>query len=183
MEIPGFFKSCFNYFQDAPNYKKSDIKANTMDYSKSIEAKQAEIISDEWGTITLKLNGLIKHFKDVVILPSRDRQIAEEWNWRWNKEEPMHHHPGIRVKDVQHLIFSKNLKPDVVILSQGRGHGGQRDNLGPGILEVAPDVMEYIKGQGVSEIYILKTLAAIEKYNEIRNQGQKHIAALIHTTC
>lgn len=143
---------------------------------------QPEIIADDWGRITLRLNGSVKLFKDVIILPSDDRQVAEEWNWRGGLE-PMRHHPGIRINDVKQLILSKTPKPDVIILTQGRGHGGLRENAGPGILEVASGVREYIESQGVSEVYILKTAAAIEKYNEIRNQGTKRIAALIHTTC
>lgn len=142
-----------------------------------------EIISDDWGAITLKINGLSKNFKDVIILPSDDQQHAEEWNWKWDKEHPMRHHPGVRIKDVEHLIFSKAPKPDVIILSQGRGHGGKRTNPGPGILEITPDVEKYINSQGISEVYMLKTDVAIEKYKEMRNQGQKRIAALIHTTC
>jgi hypothetical protein len=162
---------------------KTILKSNTaINLSKGIETTQAEIISDGWGTITLKLNGLTKNFKDVVILPSYDQQIAEDWNWGWDNEI-MHHRPGVRIKDIEQLIFSKTPKPDVVILSQGRGHGGQRENPGPGILEISLDVKEYIESQGISEIYMLKTVGAIEKYNEIRSQGQKRIAALIHTTC
>lgn len=145
-------------------------------------ATQPEIISDNWGTITLKVNGVIKKFKDVIILPSDDQQFAEEWNWKWGSES-MHHRPGIRISDIDHFILSKTSKPDVIILTQGRGHGGQRDNPGPGILEVATEVRNYIEQQGISEIHILKTAAAIEKYNEIRSQGKKRIAALIHTTC
>lgn len=143
---------------------------------------QPEIVSDNWGTITLRVNGLVKKFKDVIILPSDDQQIAEEWNWKWGSES-MHHHPGIRISDIDHLILSKTSKPDVIILTQGRGHGGQRDNPGPGVLKIATEVRDYIEQQGVPEIYILKTAAAIEKYNEIRSQGKKRIAALIHTTC
>ncbi len=142
-----------------------------------------EIISDDWGTISLKVNGLVKNFKDVMILPSDDQQHAEEWDWKWDKNQPMRHRPGVRIKDVEHLILSQTPKPDVIILSQGRGHGGKRSNPGPGILEIEPDVEKYIHDHGVSEVYMLKTDVAIEKYNEMCRQGQKRIAALIHTTC
>ncbi|MFI0436013.1 MAG: hypothetical protein ACH350_09900 [Parachlamydiaceae bacterium] len=165
--------------------KKTDITQITQEEiraKQNIEATQPEIVSDNWGTITLKVNGLVKKFKDVIILPSDDRQVAEEWNWKWGSES-MHHHPGIRIIDIDHLILSKTSKLDVIILTQGRGHGGQRDNSGPGVLEVATEVRDYIEQQGVPEIYILKTAAAIEKYNQIRSQGKKRIAALIHTTC
>jgi hypothetical protein len=171
------------------NEKAKQIISSKTNITQTIPAKhntgitQPEIISDDWGTITLNVNGLVKQFKDVIILPSDDdQQIAEEWNWKWGPES-MHHHPGIRINDIEHLILSKTQKPDVIILTQGRGHGDQRDNPGPGILEVASEVRDYIEKQGVTEIYILKTAAAIEKYNQILSQGKKRIAALIHTTC
>lgn len=155
-------------------------------------AIQPEIVSDGWGTITLKVNGEEKTFKDVIILPSDGDQIAKEWDWAWSSPS-MRHKPGIREIDILNLILPEErtnsdvshearIKPDVIILSQGRGHGGQRDNRGPGILEVGPNVPTYIKNQGI-EVHILKTAAAIDKYNELRNEGKKHIAALIHTTC
>jgi hypothetical protein len=78
---------------------------HSIDISTSIKSTQAEILFDDWGKITLQLNGVVQHFRDVIISPSNDQQIAEEWNWKW------------------------------------------------------------------------------DQYKEIRNQGQKRIAALIHTTC
>ncbi len=157
----------------------------TSDYVPKGITSQPEIVSDNWGEISLKLSdGTIKQFKDVIILPSdsRGEAAAEEWNWGWDHAEPMHHEPGIRPKDIDHLIFSGAQKPDVVILSTGRGHGGQRVNPGPGVLKVMPGVEKYIKDQGVSEVWILKTPEAVEKYNELRKQD-RCIAALIHTTC
>lgn len=143
---------------------------------------QPEIVSDEWRAISLRVNGVIQKFRDVVILPSNDTEIALEWDWKWDQEE-MQHRPGIRIKDIDHFIFSHVPKPDVIILSRGRGLGGQLDNAGPGMLEVDSSIRDYIVTQGVNEIYILKTAAAIKKYEEIRSQGNKRIAALIHTTC
>lgn len=157
-----------------------------IEVKKTIIDTQAEILEDNWGTITLKVNGEVKVFKsphkDVVILPSEDKQSVEYWNWCWSKDG-MHHHPGIRIKDIEHFVFSQDMLPDVIILSQGRGHGDQRDNEGPGVLEIEPDVVDYIKMKGVKEVFILKTVAAIEKYNEMRKEGKKRIAAFIHTTC
>lgn len=172
------------------NFSKNEeeIKSRTVtnvletDDTENEKITQPEVISDDWGKISLRLNGSIKHFKDVIILPSEGTQIAKEWNWKWD-QEGMRHRPGIRIKDIEHLILSHSSKPDVIILSQGRGHGGLRENPGPGVLEVDPNLRSYIESQGIHEIYILKTVAAIEKYNEIRNKGKKQVAALIHTTC
>ena len=94
----------------------------------------------------------------------------------------MHHHPGIRKSDADHYVFS-HLVPDVLILSQGRGHGGGLNNPGPGVLEIEPGLESYLKAKGVKELHILKTAAAIKKYEELTAQGNKTVAALLHTTC
>lgn len=152
---------------------------------------QPKVISDAWGTITLAVNGKEATYKDVVILPSdsKGNQVALEWNWKWEKDDKdqsygMSHQPGIRIKDVEHYILSHpgSVKPDVIILSQGRGHGGQRENPGPGILAVESDVQEYLTGKGI-EVHILKTGPALEKYQQLIAEGKKRVAALIHTTC
>lgn len=208
MRISDVYQNYSRVFQNISTYKKNDITINALavgvlkiavvillgcaaiygiaSLCRRVSKKQdpsttaqAEIISEGWGTITLRA-GVTKIFKDVIILPSKEQPFQE---WNWQAEKPfMRHHPGIRIIDIENLIFKHTPTPDVIILSQGRGHGGQRDNPGPGILEVCAGVKEHIESQGV-EVHILKTAAAIEKYNELRNEGKKHIAALIHTTC
>lgn len=138
---------------------------------------QPKIIANGWGEIDISTSGKIERFKDVVLLPT----VAKEWNWGW-KSDPMHHHPGIRKSDIDQYIFS-SLIPDVLILSQGRGHGGGLDNPGPGILEIEAGLQTYLKQKGVKEIHILKTAAAIQKYADLSALGTKSIAAMIHTTC
>lgn len=139
-----------------------------------------QILSNAWGSIQLACEGALQIFKDVAILG----MSARNWEWAWDGNA-MHHHPGIRIRDIDHYFFSRIgiEKPDVVILSTGRGHGGQLDNPGPGILEVASDVEAYIRSKGIGEVHILKTAAAIQKYNAVRAEGGKRIFALIHTTC
>lgn len=146
---------------------------------------QPDIVSDEWGEIILEFNGIEKKFRDVVILPSQE---PVKWHWKWQKDGKnrsvgMSHVPGIRIVDVEHYILSQlEEQPDVIILSKGRGHGGQRNNPGPGILQIEPGVKEYLQEKGI-EVYILKTAEAIEKYQQLRLEGSKRIAAMIHTTC
>ncbi len=94
----------------------------------------------------------------------------------------MHHVPGIRISDVDYFLSRSQKRPEVIILSQGRGHGGGLDNPGAGELKIEPGVETHLRNQGFSEIYILKTAAAIDKYSEMRIQG-KPTLALIHTTC
>lgn len=150
---------------------------------------QPKIIQDSWGEITLEMHGEQQKFKDVVIVPSdlASGKMAEEWNWRWQTDEKgqsygLRHVPGIRIVDVEHFILSKTEKIDVIILSQGRGHGGLRDNPGPGILQIEPNVEEFLKKKGF-EVHVLKTADAIDLYQKLTHEDKKRVAALIHTTC
>jgi len=152
-------------------------KAVSQVYSRMMNI-QPQIVSDDWGKISLRINGQNRDFKDVVISP-RD---AEEWRWDWSAPS-MSHRPGIRVADLDRFILSIRPLPDVVILSQGRGHGGKKENPGPGILKIDPSLNTYLKSKGVAEVHILKTAAAIDLYRQISNKGNKKIAALIHSTC
>lgn len=115
-----------------------------------------------WGNITVGQ----ETFRDVVITPDG----CKDWNWGHICEDPMHHNPGIRMKDLDILIIP--CKPDVVILSRGR-------NL---VLQVSPMLETYLKAKGVKHVYILETSHAIIKYNELVKKGVR-VAALIHTTC
>ncbi len=149
---------------------------------REIEVLTPEIISDRWGTIVVQCDGEEQTFRDVAITPGK----AEEWRWDWNQNEgSMHHNPGIRKIDLDHFILTSPSEiPDVVNLSQRRGHGGRnQDNPGPGALQVDPALEEYLIEQGVKEVHILKTAAAIEKYRECSADSLLKVAALIHTTC
>lgn len=161
---------------------RSLFPLNNFNKSPSTEKKieaiaPPKIISDDWGRISVEFNGKLQEFKDAVLLPNE----VKDWRWDW-KNPSMQHRPGIRIEDIEHFIMSSSVKPDVVILSRGRGHGGLKENPGPGVLEVDSSIVSYIKSQGISEVHILKTAAAIEKYNDLVNRVKK-VAALIHTTC
>ena len=120
-----------------------------------------EIVANAWGTITLKVNNHLKAFKDVAILPTDEflqEQVVQEWDWRWNAVDPMRHRPGIRECDLDRFFYKEDLpKPEVVILTRGRGHGANLDNPGPGELQVDEALIGYLKAKGVGEVYILKT--------------------------
>jgi hypothetical protein len=138
--------------------------------SSSLKNEQPKIISDSWGKITVGLNGQSQTFKDAVLLPGK----AIAWDWNWNVNEGiMHHKPGIREIDLDHFILSQDPKPDVVILSRGRGLNP--DNSLPGELNVDSRLEAYLK--------ILKTAESIKKYEEICKNSGVRVAALIHTTC
>lgn len=146
--------------------------------SQGIQNAQPLIESNGWGHITLRVNNASTRFRDAIIYPSG----AEEWNWQWNGQSPMHHVPGVRVQDVDHFISRCKERPEAIILTQGRGHGGGLNNSGAGILQIEPNVETHLRGQGFSEIHILKTAPALQRYEELRASG-KRVLALVHTTC
>lgn len=155
-------------------------KMKKMDaFTEKLQIAQPLIDSDDWGTITIAG----KTYKDAVILPSdaERKNRVSDWNW---KTADVHHAPGVSINAVDTYIF--NQMPgetiDVVILSTGRGHGGKRENDGPGVLQIQEDVEAHFKSKGIKEVHILKTAAACEKYNELVRE-EKRVAALIHTTC
>jgi hypothetical protein len=148
-------------------------------YKVHAEDLKPMITYDEWGKIGVERRGKLENYKDVALTPRR----AEAWDWDWNKQAgTMHHSPGIRQIDIDHYLLSSPHIPEVVILSQGRGHGGGKDNPGPGVLQVDPGLESYLLSKGVKQVHILKTAAAIEKYKECGSNGWL-TAALIHTTC
>lgn len=152
-------------------FQKSVDKAETPSSQPSVEA-------NGWGTISLKVDDRSLRFRDVAIYPN----AAEEWDWRWNPQSPMHHVPGIRIQDVDQFLSHSPVQPEVIILSQGRGHGGGLDNPGAGQLQIESNVESHLRKKGFSEIYLLKTAPALQLYEKLRAQGKK-IFALIHTTC
>ena len=93
----------------------------------------------------------------------------------------MRHNPGLRKSDLDHYLLSSPEIPEVVILSEGRGHGGAKDNPGDGVLQVDPELRKHLFKNGVKEVHILKTALAIVKYREYSKD--QRVAALIHTTC
>lgn len=155
---------------------------------------QPQILDDGWGWIKLLVNGKEEQFGgvpkyprgDVVILPydqKNKKQRVVPWNWHWGKDTvgPMDHKPGVRRVDLDHFLPENEPAPDVVILTQGRGDG---NNSGPGELGVDDALKEYLEKKGISEVYILKTAQAIEKYKEITSaHPEKKVAAFMHLTC
>lgn len=61
---------------------------------------QPYILSDEWGSILLEWENGKMQCKDTVILPNK----AMEWDWGWDRNDVMHHQPGIRIKDLDYFL-------------------------------------------------------------------------------
>lgn len=188
----------YRYCFKAQPLKKIDEEERVAPIcSGALRSDQPTVISDEWGKIKLSINGKEAVFKDVVILPttSTGKQTAIKWEWKWEKNElgqpsGMSHKPGIRMIDIEHYILSRadTPKPEVIILSQGRGDRTDkndfttRDHEGPGVLQIEAGVKEHLEKEGI-EVIIAKTAAAVDKYKALTLETTKKVAAMIHTTC
>ncbi len=183
-------KNNIDVLQNTKQFKKSQISTiNRMTKevlpTVKVGSMQPQVVKSAWGNIELLLNGQKQSYKDVVILPAKgQRARAMEWNWK-AVNPGMSHRPGVRKEDIQYWmesVMQGETLPDAVILTRGRGHGGQLDNSGDGVLEIDNSTEPYLKAMGIQEIYMLKTEPALTKYKELCDQG-KRVAAFIHTTC
>ena len=134
------------------------------------DSAQPLIRQNGWGWIDVEtVASSSKHMGDVILLPGS----VQKWDWNWNGSDyknQMHHLPGIRQIDIDHLLLTS--EPDVVILSKGRESK----------LNIDIDIRSTMKKKGI-ELHVLKTEDAIVKYNALCAEGTKRVAALIHTTC
>lgn len=131
---------------------------------------QPIICKNDWRWIDVEMDtNSTKYLGDVILLPGS----VQKWDWQWSGssfKDQMHHLPGIRQLDLDQLILPS--EPDVVILSKGRDSK----------LNIHKDVRSYMRKKGI-ELHVLKTEDAITKYNALCAEGNKRVAALIHTTC
>ncbi len=119
---------------------------------------QSPIITQlSWGSVETDAGT----FRDAKLWPGGAR------GWDWN-ETGTDHVPGVQPTDVDELLGNG---AEVVVV--GRGQQGR--------LEVMDETLSRIEEQGASA-EILKTQQAIERYNELAQQGVA-VGALIHSTC
>src|ERR1700747_2135612 len=86
------------------------------------------------------------------------------YNWNW-KEFDTHHNPGITVNDVKSIIDNNT---QIIILSKGF------DN----VLKTMQETLDYLKELNI-KIYHLNTKDAVIKYNELVNEYDNKLVALI----
>lgn len=116
------------------------------------------ISSCTWGTVEVEGEG---SFKDSKLYPGGAR------GWDWN-ETGTSHVPGIQPADVEELV---DRGAEVVVLAKGKNRR----------LQVMDETVERLEDRGV-EVVVLETDQAVQKYNELANQGES-VGALIHSTC
>ena len=90
------------------------------------------------------------------------------YNWNWS-EFDTHHKPGIQINDVKSIIDNNT---QIIILSKGF------DN----VLKTMQETLDYLKELNI-KIYHLNTKDAVIKYNELVNEYDNKLVALIHSTC
>ena len=112
-----------------------------------------------WGC--LEIDGRDQPFKDAKLYPGGARM------WDWN-ETGTSHSPGIQPADVEELL---DHGAEVVVLSRGMNRR----------LQVKSETLQMLEDQGV-ESHVLQTEAAVERYNELQDDG-KRVAGLFHSTC
>ncbi len=120
-------------------------------------SRSPRIASSAWGRIELE-DG--RTFKDAKLWPGGGR----EWDWR---ETGTGHRPGIQPADVDELLEHG---AEVVILSRGRTRA----------LTVPDETVARVEAAG-AEAVVLPTGAAIERYNELREE--RAVGGLFHSTC
>ena len=119
---------------------------------------QAPRINDlSWGSIETEAGT----FRDAKLWPGGGR------GWDWN-ETGTDHSPGVQPDDVEELLDNG---AEVVVV--GRGQQGR--------LQVMDETVSKIEERGATA-EVLETQPAVERYNELAEQGVA-VGALIHSTC
>jgi len=99
--------------------------------------------------------------KDFKLWPGGGRT----WDW---SETGTHHSPGIQRADVEELLTHG---ANVVVLSRGRELA----------LEVSAETLDWLRDRVVA-VHVEETGAAIGRYNELAERGEK-VGGLFHSTC
>ncbi len=110
-----------------------------------------------WGNVETEAGS----FRDAKLWPGGGR------GWDWN-ETGTDHTPGVQPVDVEELLDNG---AQVVVV--GRGQQGR--------LQVMDETASTIEERGATA-EVLETQAAVERYNELAEQGVA-VGALIHSTC
>jgi len=115
------------------------------------------ITNFSWGHIEIDEQ---QHFRDVKCFPCGSR------SWDWN-ETGTKHSPGIQPSDVKELLEQG---ATCVVLATGVY----------GRLQICPETLQMLKDLNIP-VHVLKTGAAIKKYNELRET--EAVGGLFHSTC
>lgn len=124
---------------------------------------QAPRITDiQWGHVDVETDSGSDRYRDAKLWPGGSR------GWDWN-ETGTHHSPGIQPADVEELVENG---ADTIILSRGQNRR----------LQVMDETLEWLNERGV-DVEVLESKAAVERYNELVEAGNRQVGALIHSTC
>lgn len=110
-----------------------------------------------WGRVATETGT----FRDAKLWPGGGR------GWDWT-ETGTHHDPGIQPADVEELLERQVAR---VVLSRGQ----------QGRLRVMEATLETLADHGV-EVEVLLTREAVDRYNQLAEQGRP-VGALLHSTC
>lgn len=114
-----------------------------------------------WGTLKVEAADGTRTYKDAKLWPGGSR------TWDWN-ETGTSHVPGIQPADVEEIVEEG---AEVVVLSKGMNER----------LQVQSKTLDWLDEREV-ETEVLETSKAVERYNELADDGVS-VGALLHSTC
>ena len=125
------------------------------------EPEGTRITHFSWGQMEVCASSQQLQFRDCKIWPGG----AEEWDWNTTGTR---HQPGIQPAAVEEIL---ERGAELVVLGCGF-HGA---------LNVCPEHEHVLRSRGV-EFYAEETPRAVERFNELTEQGKK-VGGLFHSTC
>jgi hypothetical protein len=120
-------------------------------------AASPRILELSWGAVETEAGT----FRDAKLWPGGGR------GWDWN-EAGTDHGRGIQLADVEEVL---DHGAEIVVLGRG-----QQERL-----QVSDDLLDAI-GQRGAEVQVLESTRAVERYNQLADEGRA-VGALIHSTC
>ena len=139
----------------------------------------AKILRSGWGFVECEWKGYEKGkpinykkaFKDVVLFGANK---PENFDWRYNERNAMHHYPGYRLEDIYHFIPKEHSiwdQKNFILLSTGRENE----------LNCPVSVINELRKN--NEVVVAQTQKCIDLYNDRLEKGKSNTICFIHTTC
>jgi hypothetical protein len=114
-----------------------------------------------WGQMEVQIGATTYRFKDCKVWPGG----AKAWDWNLTGTR---HQPGIQPADIEEIVAHG---VEVMILSRGMQLR----------LRTCPETEALLHRQGI-ECYIEETGQAVERFNNLIQQGKK-VGGIFHSTC
>ena len=114
-----------------------------------------------WGHMEVTSNGQTQRFKDCKVWPGG----AKAWDWNLTGTR---HQPGIQPADIEEILAQGI---EVMVLSRGMQL----------MLHTCPETEHLLRSREI-EYIIKETRQAVQRFNELMQQGKK-VGGIFHSTC